>query len=464
MNCRVIFFLFPLLLSSLAFSQNDTVRLFLINDIVLSGNRATKNHIVYREIPIAKGERLSMSEIRQRMVQAKENLLNTSLFNLVDVDTVHAGNDCVNILVKMTERWYTWPVPVFEVQERNFNEWWKTRNFERANYGMYVERENFRGRKESLSFYGQFGYTEKYGISYKVPYLTRGKRLGGGMGATYSRNHEITYKSIGNKQVFFKDEENYIRQQFSLKLNSSYRGNIYNSHQFEVKYNDIWVHDTVLSLSNDYLQDNRGEMKYFSFEYVFKSDHRNAKYYPLEGYYFDLEFSRLGLGVLSGEDLDVTNLKLSFKEYLKAAYRLYLSGSVKFKYSVSSAQPYHVQQGLGWGDYVRGYEYYVIDGQRYSLGKLGLRYQLVRPRIQSFPLPLNKFNTVHYALYAGLYGDAGYVEDKLYLGMNSMANSWLLGYGAGIDFVTYYDMVFRFEYSVNRRLEHGLFIHFEAGI
>ena len=80
------------------------------------------------------------------------------------------------------------------------------------------------------------------------------------------------------------------------------------------------------------------------------------------------------------------------------------------------------------------------------------------------PLPFNKFNTFHYALYAGIFGDAGYVDDNRYAQKNPLANSFLYGYGAGIDYVTYYDIVFRFEYSFNKMLEHGFFVSFNAGI
>jgi hypothetical protein len=44
--------------------------------------------------------------------------------------------------------------------------------------------------------------------------------------------------------------------------------------------------------------------------------------------------------------------------------------------------------------------------------------------------------------------------------MNNMSNSFLYGTGVGLDFVTYYDKVFRFEYSVNAKGEGGIFIHF----
>jgi hypothetical protein len=38
------------------------------------------------------------------------------------------------------------------------------------------------------------------------------------------------------------------------------------------------------------------------------------------------------------------------------------------------------------------------------------------------------------------------------------------GAGIGIDMVTYYDIVLRFEYSVTRQGDRGFFISFEADI
>ena len=90
--------------------------------------------------------------------------------------------------------------------------------------------------------------------------------------------------------------------------------------------------------------------------------------------------------------------------------------------------------------------------------------EIIKPHIKNVPLPLNKFNTFHYALYFGLYGDMGYVEDRLYAGANPLANSLLAGYGVGVDYVTYYDIVLRLECSMNKMNELGFFIHFNAGI
>ena len=60
--------------------------------------------------------------------------------------------------------------------------------------------------------------------------------------------------------------------------------------------------------------------------------------------------------------------------------------------------------------------------------------------------------------------DAGYVQDNFFGKGNPLTNSWQYGYGAGIDFVTYYDIVLRLEYSFNKQLQNGFFIHLSAGI
>jgi hypothetical protein len=76
-----------------------------------------------------------------------------------------------------------------------------------------------------------------------------------------------------------------------------------------------------------------------------------------------------------------------------------------------------------------------------------------------------KFNTFFYALYLNVFTDAGYVMDNYYyLHNNKYENQLLLGSGIGLDYVTYYDKVFRFEYSINRTGKGGFYIYFIAPI
>jgi hypothetical protein len=58
----------------------------------------------------------------------------------------------------------------------------------------------------------------------------------------------------------------------------------------------------------------------------------------------------------------------------------------------------------------------------------------------------------------------GYISDTRDNVLNPLANDLLVGYGLGIDLVTYYDWVIRFEYSFNKKGESGFFIHFMPSI
>ncbi len=441
------------------------VKPVIINDIQIIGNKITKGHIILRELSFKKNDTISGQDIQRKLKSAKENILNTSLFNFVTIDTLPVGNDRVNVLVTVAERWYIWPAPIFDVQERNFNVWWQNRNFDRANYGLSLTYENFRGRKEELSIYAQFGYTVKYTLSYIIPYLTHKHISGAGLYFSYARNREVAYMTDNNVLVYFKNPDHYIRDEVIGKLYYTYRMGIHNRHYLEGKFVQGTVNDTLKNYSTDYFMNNETRMRFFALDYSFRSDFRDSRIYPLKGYYWEVEASKFGLGILKDEKLNITNLFLTVRGYQKLANRFYFAQGLRVKYSPNNQLPYYVQRGLGWGDYVRGYEYYVIDGQRYGLAKLGMRYEVIKPRVRHIPnMPFSKFNTIHYALYAGIFGDAGYVDDRLYSGLNPLANKWMYGYGAGVDFVTYYDIVFRFEYSFNKMMEHGFFVSFKAGI
>jgi hypothetical protein len=54
--------------------------------------------------------------------------------------------------------------------------------------------------------------------------------------------------------------------------------------------------------------------------------------------------------------------------------------------------------------------------------------------------------------------DAGYVYDR-YNNINSLVNKGLYSGGFGIDVVTFYDFVFRAEFSMNQLGEKGVFFH-----
>ena len=140
--------------------------------------------------------------------------------------------------------------------------------------------------------------------------------------------------------------------------------------------------------------------------------------------------------------------------------RLTLALSVRGKVT-QGTPPYFVQEGLGYSAQVRGYEYYVADGEHYALGKANVVFTLFRPRnYRMEAIPMEAFRTLHMALYLDLFADAGRVWDNRYSAVNGLSDQWLSGYGLGLDLVTSYDQVVRGEYTLNSLGEHGFFLHF----
>jgi hypothetical protein len=106
-----------------------------------------------------------------------------------------------------------------------------------------------------------------------------------------------------------------------------------------------------------------------------------------------------------------------------------------------------------------------VNGQNYILFKSTVKFTLVPERVVKIKyIPLEKFNTIPYAFYFNVFTDMGYVHDRQFYQNNPLADDYLAGFGVGIDYVTYYDLVFRAEYSINKMGEHGFFLHFTSPI
>jgi outer membrane protein assembly factor BamA len=446
--------------------------IYVIRSISFSGNRTTKPFIMERELTFHAGDTLTGAQLKEQAQQSKRNLLNTSLFNFVTVapycsrDSVEPPCSQTDIIVTVKERWYTWPAPIFEVTEQNFNTWWRNgHNFQRASYGFYLWRYNFRGRKESIALICRFGYAQQFGGQYAIPYVNKKQTLGVTFTGTYTRSHEVSYATQENKLLFYKDRDNFIRTEVAGSVMLTYRQGFYIRHTLDFRYTDLQVKDTVLDLSEDYFAAGLERMKYFSLSYRITRDYRDIRAYPLRGHFEELEITKHGFGILPGEKLDFFFLVAGFRQYLRLAPRVYGAYMIRARWLPGATPPYYHQRALGFGNLVRGYEYYVIDGQSYVLGKVSLRYQLLKPHVYRFDfLPVEKFNTFHLAIYTGLFADAGYTDDRASnpADRNKLGNTLLFGYGAGIDIVTYYDVALRIEYSFNRIGESGFFLHLGA--
>ncbi|MEI2421427.1 hypothetical protein V6O07_14230, partial [Arthrospira platensis SPKY2] len=104
---------------------------------------------------------------------------------------------------------------------------------------------------------------------------------------------------------------------------------------------------------------------------------------------------------------DITTLYATYKHWWKVHEQWTLALSMRGRGTLG-LPPYYVQEGLGYGHYVRGFEYYVIDGEHFALGRANAIFQLVAPRTQRAEfIPMEAFRTLYFALYLNLFADAG---------------------------------------------------------
>ena len=457
-----------------AFAQTDTLKnnaTYFIADISYSGNKQTKAFIIERELSFAPGDTLTGEQLKAHFKHSEENLLNTALFNFVTITSQVADSSAEKIIplhvtVMLKERWYTWPTPVFDVAEQNINVWWRNgHNFDRASYGFFLWRYNFRGRKESIALICRFGYSQQFGGQYAIPYINKKRTIGVTLTGTYTRNHEVSFATRNNQLVYYKDNENRIRGETSGSMMFSYRKEVYWRQTLDLRYTNLTVYDTVTDMNPDYFAGGSSRMEYFTVSYHVTRDYRDIKAYPLRGHFEEFEATKHGLGILPDEKLNIFAMAAGIRGYAEILPRIFAAGMLRARWNPSKEIPYYHQRALGFGTYIRGYEYYVIDGESYGVAKASLRYQLLKPHIYKIPyLPIDKFNTFHLAIYTDLYADGGYVEDRESkpADHNYLGNKFLFGYGAGLNIVTYYDIALRLEYSFNIEGENGFFVHLGA--
>jgi len=467
------FVLMLLMVSGLSYvtAQTDTSgRYITVGSIEVSGNKKTKAPIIFRELLFASGEEFSSDEFAKRISQSQLNLLNTSLFNFVTIDTfpvITAGAQVLNVTITLLERWYIWPVPIIQITDRNLNAWLQTRDFTRINYGVDVRWHNFTGRMDDLDAIFQFGKNHHIGLAYQVPVVDRRKHFGLGFSAGYRNNRENGYLTVNDELLFAFDPDGLSTEKY-LALNTTYRRNFFTTHQLVAGFRSFSFSDTLMALNTDYSYQGVNKPEYFYLYYKLKIDHRNIQYYPLKGWYIDLELNKSGLGFGFEDPVNIAWAKTTTRLYSQLATRWYSGVSFIGKVSSGAWQPYFLMQGLGYNrDYVRGYEYNVIDGKHFGIVRSNLKFALIPEQTRNIRfIPEPKFGRIHYALYLTAFADAAYVWQPQWIGQNNnvLPGTFLAGAGLGADLVTYYNKVIRIEYAVNKSGKSGIFIHFIAGI
>lgn len=460
------FFIFLICIKLVSAQTKDSSGVFKIKSVSIIGNKKTKNRIIFRELVKNQNDTLYLKHLNYFIKRSEQNIFNTQLFIYDSIyPTINFVEKTIALKIVVKERWYIFPVPIVEVQDRNFNSWWQTKDFFRLNYGFVVGLENFTGVKDRFMILLQRGYSEKYGAIYERPFINKSQTLGLKMLYVYNRNNEVNFTTENNTPQFVRSYKKYLLTSHEAKLGITYRPNLYKQTTVELNYKNTRVDDTITYLNPNFFNQSANKLQFLTLQYRYTFDKRDNKQYPLSGWAFDVFVTKEGFSFSENAAINNFYSILNIRKHSHLFNRLFLANRVKVKQTQVTKLPYNLNKAFGYIDLIRGYEYYVMEGQKYFLTKNSLRYQIIKTKFfqPKFLKYAKQFNTVPLYAFANVFFDAGYVEDKLYYKTNSLVNSWQFGYGVGLDFVTFYDIVFRFEYSFNKQMQPGFFIHFTSG-
>ncbi len=442
-----------------------------IKNLEVSGTKKTKIYIVYREIQFKKGDSILLSDLYNELQQARIQVYNTTLFNDVTFEVTALDASNVNVHVQVLERWYLYPVPQFKWIDRNFNEWYKTykASLSRVNYGIKFVHYNLSGRRDQLRIYFINGYTKNVSFSYTAPYSNKKLTEGFTVGAGYLQKRELSIKTNSNDSLLFfpsdsatKAKADFVYKSWYINAGYTIRRGFFTRHIFSASYSYVKIADSVITSKNNpnYFKDSVTSKNIFDFNYRLQYANVDNGSYPLKGRMSFVSLQKRGLGFTGG--INMFMVEAGLNRYFDLGKKWYgiiqLNGNIKLPFD----QAYINQRGLGYGDnYLRGLEYYVIDGVATALLKSTLKKKLIAFDIP-FRLFPKVFTKIPISVFAKTYADFGYAYTKpkydTYLN-----NRLLYSGGFGIDILTLYDINLKFEYSFNQLGKNGLFLHNQSG-
>ncbi|MBU6157700.1 MAG: hypothetical protein KGP35_01600 [Bacteroidetes bacterium] len=457
-----------MLAAILPYEANKTWTIGAVN---IEGNRITKNQIVFREIPLKVGMRVTAGELPDWIERCRQNLVNTLLF-LEVIPTIDSIRDeLIYFSFKLKERWYIMPLPYFEIIDRNANQWMveQKASLKRVNYGINFLWDNLTGRRDLLRLNFINGYNRDYQIYYERPYIGRRLEHGFVVGASFSRQKQIAFANDRHKQIFYPDrvesDIDFVRTHLQIEGGYTYRKGAHYRHGVRLKYIRQTIADSISELINagkdksyrPFFPDNRNRLEFLHAEYYFQLLKLDNNAYPWKGTGLGVYLTQRGLGL---SNMNLWQLYVKAGQYLPLGRKNALSflglGLVRLPFN----QPTFNLAGLGYGDmYMRGLEYYVMDCVAGGVLKTTLRNELFQINLPTVFRKSDKYHTIPFKFFAKIYGDLG-AAHLPFSNAGILNNRLLYTYGLGLDMITYYDFVAQFDYSFNQLGEKGLFLHF----
>ncbi len=425
-----------------------------VKSLTVSGNKRTKDYVILAESKINVGDSISLRSLARALKTSKENILNTNLFNEVDINIESWKGNEIELNIGVKERWYVYPKPIFELTGITFQEWLDVydADLDRVSYGAKIQHYNHRKRAERMNFTGKTGFEKQLGLGYTFTGLDKARRWGLGLNYAYISNKGVAYditNNIGRSTLF--DINALERNIASVAVR--YRKDIRKQHSFGASYHNYRIADTISRLNPEYFLGNKRQ----AFGAVFYNLHienRNLVQYPTTGNSFSAGITYRGIG---NEDLDLYSLGAEYNRYEKITPKLYAAGLASVRITKGNKLPFYNRHARPLADnLIRGYEQYRLFPEDAYVLKAELKYQAVHHTIKKIPVLPKAFEPVVLRIYPKVFFDTGKTSSNTFATQNPLNNDFLYSFGTGVDVVSIYDIPVRAEISRNHLGENNL--------
>ena len=412
--------LFATSLDTLFVKGNDQVK---IDSIKITGNDATKDFIIRRELTINDGDWVTEKVIEYN----RERIFSLRLFTNVKL-FVYQSNQKNILMIEVKESWYIYPLVYFRSEYNSLNT---------STFGFSLLYKNFRGRNETIRTTVGFGYQPIYRLLYETPALIYNEDIGLQVDLLYS---DLVNKNVAAATIAggaFK--EKIIDNSITL----SKRFNQFNIAYLTVGFNYV---ETPFPGIEKFTASQSGidRALYAGISYIY--DTRNLKEFSDNGLYVFGSFIHKGFGV---DQISYNIFGLDFRTYRNLIGDLSAKWRFAYRATFGRSVPFYDYSYLGYEERVRGNFTNKREGNNYLLTSFEVNYPVIKELDFSLKLPLlpRSLTSARLGFYFGAFYDAGTTYNN---GQALALNQFYSGYGIGFTVLVIPYSAVRFEYAINQ--------------
>jgi len=435
----------------------DDETLVIIDSMITTGNEKVRDIVIYGESRLKEGQQIPIKTLREELLNSRRNLLNTRLFNEVELLIFKWTNENhVSIEFEVDERWYIYPLPVVELTGITFREWREEFDYdiERLTYGTSVQHNNLTGRGDRLNVDWRGGFQHQYKFNYFLPGIDKERNWGLGGGISFIRNKGTVIDAVNNQfdSELFND---FVFEGQGAQLSLSRRRDINKRHGLRVGFQRIEIGDTIQDLTPNFFVDGNEELAYGTLGYNLVFEKRDLSEYPTDGEFL---FADLSYSGLFNNDFDQLRFTGNFNYYQPLSEKFFASAGVHMRYTPVYADAFNTLATSRASDLQlpRGYNDFQIFPISFGTIKSELRYRVLDKKFYKVPILPDRFKPVPLKIYPKIYLDGGQTFTADFDTQNPLNDEFLYSFGVGVDLVTIYNTPFLIEFGQNHFGETNL--------